>query len=245
VKVAIYARESSDDTEKAPPIEHQIAIGKSWIEQHGHELTEIYQDNGFSGGNWKRPAWLKCINDAKAHRYVMLWVWKQDRIARDTEQFLFFYRNMKDAKVNVTDSDGVIDLETAGNRLKHTVISASDEMFRLITGEKVKRAYIEKKKIAGENKIKWGRPDVDKSKTWIKKYGNKTLDRNAIIKEWNDNEGVGYRQFAKKYGVSHQTIKRIIGNANEKDEITRQPANFDGFYKKLPMNPQECNKIPV
>jgi DNA invertase Pin-like site-specific DNA recombinase len=101
-------------------------------------------------------------------------------------------------------------------------------MFRLITGEKVKRAYIEKKKIAGENKVKWGRPEVD-------------IDRNAIIKDWNENEGVGYRQFAKKYGVSHQTIKRIIRGADLRGELIKRPCNSGGFPKSLHVR----NKIPV
>jgi DNA invertase Pin-like site-specific DNA recombinase len=66
MRVAIYARESLDDSEKAPPIENQIEIGKNWIDENHHELTEIFADDGWSGGNWKRPRWNEIVSQARA-----------------------------------------------------------------------------------------------------------------------------------------------------------------------------------
>jgi hypothetical protein len=44
-------------------------------------------------GDWKRPRMNQLVNDAKRHLFKIVIVWSQDRIARDTEQFLWFYRN--------------------------------------------------------------------------------------------------------------------------------------------------------
>lgn len=36
--IPIYARESSDDTSKAPPISEQIESGKLWAVENGHRV---------------------------------------------------------------------------------------------------------------------------------------------------------------------------------------------------------------
>ena len=57
MKVALYARESSDDTRKAPPIEDQIETGKMWAKENNYDVVIVYADDGYSGGDWKRPNW--------------------------------------------------------------------------------------------------------------------------------------------------------------------------------------------
>jgi DNA invertase Pin-like site-specific DNA recombinase len=205
MKVSIYARESSDDTKKAPPIEKQIEIGKQWILQKNYELVNIFQDNGYSGGDWNRPSWLQSINDAKRHQYQILWVWNQDRIARDTEQFLFFYRNLTTAKIKIFDYsiNDFINMDDLGGRVKHTTMAQASEIFRLVTSDKVKAKYRSK---IDNKEYDWGRP---------KKKPNIEI----IIKL--KNEGLGFREIAKKINktisdkkqqVSYQTIRRLLQN---------------------------------
>lgn len=194
MRVAIYARESSDDTNKAPPIQSQIHRGKQWAAEHGHECVEVYADNGYSGGDWKRPAWLQAVNDAKRHHYTILWVWNQDRLARDTEQFLWFYRNLQQASTRIWEETGkdYIDMETLGNRVKHQTMAQAAEIFRLVTSEKVKAAYVRK---GGKD---WGRPckEVD-------------VERLLELQKC----GLGYRGIAKIVGgVSYQTVRRRLQN---------------------------------
>ena len=197
MKVAIYARESDKDTKKAPPIGEQIEKGKHWIKENNHELVDILTDNGFSGGDWKRPAWNKAIRMAKSHKFQMLWSWDQDRLARDTEQFLYFYRKLNEAKVLVVTTDGEVDMSTLGGRVKHTSLAMAHEIFRVQTSEKVKKTYEHKKKKA-ENlgqKVKWGRP---------KNY----VDIKRAIELYDS--GMGYRKIANVLGGSYQTIRRAL-----------------------------------
>ena len=155
MKLSIYARESSKDTNLAPPIDKQIERGKEWIRQHNYILIDVYIDNGFSGGDWRRPAWNQAKRDAKRHQYNILWVWNQDRIARDTEQFLNFYRILSQYKIKVySDTEGFIDMSTLGGRVKHTALAQASEIFRLVTSEKVKKSYINKK-LQERDKFKW------------------------------------------------------------------------------------------
>ena len=197
LRVCIYARESSDDTNKAPPVDNQIKRGMDWIKDNGYDFVCSYVDNGFSGGDWKREGFNSCVTDAKRHFYKVLWVWSQDRIARDTEQFLWFYRNLNDCKVKIFEdtSNDFINMDSLGDRVKHQSLAQASEIFRLITSDKVKRAY-QRKKALGE---RWGRK-------------KKPFDLNrAIIYRAN---GMGWRKIGKYLGVSHTTIRRYLIGLN-------------------------------
>ena len=199
IRYSIYARESSDDTNKAPPIQEQIKRCKQYAEEQGYTLTQVYEDNGYSGGNWKRPAWNSIKNDAKFHKFNIVLIFSQDRIARDTEQFLHFYRNLKKASVKIYSiTEGEINMETVGDRVKHTSLAQASEIFRLITSEKVKKVYeLTKRKAELDGKeFKWGREP-----------GN--YDINLIINLRK--KGLGYREIANQIGgCSYQTIRRLL-----------------------------------
>lgn len=204
MKTAIYARESLDDHNRAPPIENQIERGKQWAKENNHTITSIYKDNGYSGGDWNRPDWQQSIKDAKRHTYQTLWIWNQDRLARDTEQFLWYYRMMEEAKVKIWEdtSHDYIDMNTLGGRVKHQSIAQANEIFRLVTSDKVKQAY-KRKKAKGE---RWGR----KAKKFDHKLAAELRDR-----------GMGWRKIALECGVSYQTIRRyLIGLLRNRREET-------------------------
>lgn len=197
-KVSAYVRESSDDTGKAPSIKEQIERIKQFVTEKGYNLINIYSDNGFSGGDWKRPAWNQLVKDARRHLFKIVIVWNQDRIARDTEQFLWFYRNLDQAHIKIYSlTDSWIDMTSLGDRVKHTSLAQASEIFRLVTSDKVKKAYESKKKKEGEN-FSWGRPK-----------GKYDLD---LIKNLRS-KGKGYRQIAKQIGCSYQTIRRLLQNS--------------------------------
>lgn len=195
MKVALYARESDDDTNKAPPIEKQIERGKQWVAEQGHELVIVYADDGYSGGDWKRPDWNKAVTDAKRHAYKLLWTWNQDRLARDTEQFLWFCRNLKEKGIQIWEdtANSFIDMDTLGGRVKHQTMAQAAEIFRLVTSDKVKRAYT-LNKASGKS---WGRPQkiID-------------LDRAMQLRA----TGLGWRSIARELGCNFVTLRRRVRN---------------------------------
>lgn len=213
MKVAVYARESSDDKTRSPPIEDQVKRGQEWAVTNNHEVMQVYTDDGYSGGDWLRPAWHQCVKDAKRHHYQILWVWNQDRIARDTEQFLWFYRMLSESKAKIWEdtSNSFINMDDLGGRVKHQTLAQAAEIFRLVTSDKVKQAY-RRKKAKGE---RWGR----KALTFDKK-------RAVMLR----NEGKGWRDIArillteglvkskpnKEPRLSYQTVRRYIIGLNSK-----------------------------
>lgn len=195
MKVALYVRESSADTNKAPSIDEQITRGKQWVKENGYELIKVYSDNGYSGGDWTRPDWIQCVKDAKRHLWNIVWVWNQDRIARDTEQFLWFNRNLKDANIKIWEdtSNSLVDTDSLGNKIKHTTLAQAGEIFRLVTSDKVKKAY-QRKKANGEH---WGRNKI-------------YVDVNLAIEL--KNQGLGFRRIAKEMNLHYQTVRRALLN---------------------------------
>lgn len=198
-KICIYARESDDDTCKAPDISKQIEIGREQLKELGHELAGVYADNGYSGGDWNRPNWQQMVKDARNRNrnFDAVWCWNQDRLARDTEQFLWLYRNLKEAGIKqvLSGTEGEIDMSTAGGRFTHTITAAAAEFLRIQTSEKVRKTYASKKQRALKNgeRLIWGRPALNLNMEAVKELRNK---------------GKGWRSIAKELGYpNHVTIR--------------------------------------
>lgn len=208
-KLAIYARESDDDTTKAPPIEAQIERGKQYAQDNNYEVIFIFQDDGYSGGNWKRPDWLEALQEAKGKHYNTLWTWSQDRIARDTEQFLFFYRTLKENYIKVvSETEGEINMDSVGGMAKHTTLAMASEIFRRVTSEKVKRTYERKKqaaKLKGEE-VSWGRKKIK-------------VDIEKIVELRN--KGMGYKSIGRELNINYQKVRRVLKELqNTHNDIT-------------------------
>lgn len=226
MKVAGYFRESDDDSSKAPPIERQVERYHQWCKENGHESVTEYADDGYSGGDWKRPAWNQSVNDARRHAWQVLWVWNQDRIARDTEQFLWYHRNLKEASVKIWEdtSNAWVDMDELGGRVKHQTLAQAGEIFRLVTSDKVKQAY-RRKKAKNES---WGRPAKD-------------FDKDLALQLRK--QGLGWREIAKRCGVSYQTVRRyllgLLCNTGENDG--NPPKNNDGDFVTEIKRPVDLN----
>jgi DNA invertase Pin-like site-specific DNA recombinase len=66
-KVGIYVRLSNEDSRagESVSVENQKFMLLKHVKEMGWELTEIYQDDGFSGTNQNRPAFQRMMADVK------------------------------------------------------------------------------------------------------------------------------------------------------------------------------------
>ncbi len=87
-KVAIYSRKSIF-TGKGESIENQIEMCKDYYLKHYDNDIEflIYEDEGFSGGNTKRPKFQEMLADIKAKKFNTLICYRLDRISRNVADF--------------------------------------------------------------------------------------------------------------------------------------------------------------
>lgn len=88
--IAIYSRKSKY-TGKGESIGNQVELCKEYIQIHyGEEALndiEVFEDEGFSGGNLNRPDFKKMMDAAKKHSFKAIIVYRLDRISRNISDF--------------------------------------------------------------------------------------------------------------------------------------------------------------
>ena len=99
---AIYSRKSKY-TSKGESIDNQIELCKKYLLGKYENITEknikVYQDEGFTGYNTKRPEFQQMLDDIKNYKIKTIIVYRLDRISRNVSDFC----KLKDklAKYNV------------------------------------------------------------------------------------------------------------------------------------------------
>ncbi|RYG58692.1 recombinase family protein, partial [bacterium] len=86
LRVAGYARVSTDLQRDKDTIATQKDLIEQYCASNGYQLTEIYADDGVSGTIPfdNRPGGSRLVADARAGKFDALLVYKSDRIGRDT-----------------------------------------------------------------------------------------------------------------------------------------------------------------
>jgi len=89
---ALYERLSRDDdlTGDSNSILNQKKYLETYAAQQGYENTVHYTDDGWSGGNFERPAWKRLISDIEAGKVAHVLTKDMSRIGRDYLQTGFY-----------------------------------------------------------------------------------------------------------------------------------------------------------
>ena len=85
MRVAIYARVSTQHQAQTQTIEQQLERLRAYVKQQGWELLQenIYRDDGISGANLNRPG-LDCLRDRVGAREIdCIVITAPDRLARN------------------------------------------------------------------------------------------------------------------------------------------------------------------
>ena len=88
--IAIYSRKSKF-TGKGESIGNQIELCREFARAHyGDTLADqalVFEDEGFSGGNLRRPAFQRMMEGAKKRQFKAIIVYRLDRISRNVGDF--------------------------------------------------------------------------------------------------------------------------------------------------------------
>ena len=89
---ALYERLSRDDdqTGDSNSIVNQKQYLESYAHQKGYTNCQHYTDDGWSGGNFERPAWKQLIADIEAGKVAHVIVKDMSRAGRDYLQTGFY-----------------------------------------------------------------------------------------------------------------------------------------------------------
>ena len=93
MRCAIYTRKSTDEglEKEFNSLDAQREAGEAFVASQRHRgwtcLPDRYDDGGYSGGNLKRPAFQRLMDDVRAGCVDMIVCYKIDRLSRSLLAF--------------------------------------------------------------------------------------------------------------------------------------------------------------
>ena len=187
-KVAIYARVSTSN--KGQDLDTQLLPLQRYCKERDREIVETYTDI-MSGSKESRPSLNQLLDDAQAHKFDTVIVFRFDRISRSTKQLIDLLERFRKLNISFISINENIDTTTPVGSMMFTIIAAFAKFERDIISERV-RFGIEKAKANG------------------KQIGRKKIavDTEKII-DYHC-QGVSVREISKLCGVSKSKIHRIL-----------------------------------
>lgn len=146
-KIAIYSRKSKE-TDTGESIKNQINICKDYfLRQYEKCHFEIFEDEGFSGGNTNRPAFKRMMQLAEHKQFDIIAAYKIDRISRNTLDFLTMFEKLKLNGIELVSVTEGFDANTPAGRMMMSMISSIAEMERANIAQRVKDNMFELAKL--------------------------------------------------------------------------------------------------
>jgi DNA invertase Pin-like site-specific DNA recombinase len=102
-KVAVYIRLARmDDVAE----ENQETMLRRFAEEQGHTTLAVYSDNGYSGLNFNRPAFMQMENDIRAGLINTVYLKDLTRISRNVIDSMNWLENKKQNGITVKSING-------------------------------------------------------------------------------------------------------------------------------------------
>lgn len=190
-KVAIYARVSTSS--KGQDLDTQLLPLKRYCKERDREIVETYTDI-MSGSKESRPSLNQLLDDAQAHKFDTVIVFRFDRISRSTKQLIDLLERFRKLNISFISINENIDTTTPAGSMMFTIIAAFAKFERDIISERV-RFGIEKAKANGKQ---IGRP-------------NKKIDTDYLVslrQQW-----MSYRKIAEISSNSLAYVHKILKKA--------------------------------
>lgn len=139
MKFAIYSRKSKT-TDKGESIGNQIEMCKNYVNANypgeTHEFF-IYEDEGFSGKNTKRPEFLRMMQDAKRKAFQQVVVYRLDRISRNIVDFMTITDKLQTSGIGFISINERFDTTTPMGRAMMQIAAVFAQLERETIAERV------------------------------------------------------------------------------------------------------------
>lgn len=132
MRVAVYARVSSDDQQERGTIENQLEFARKYCDLHQLEVVEWYKDDSVSGTIplEEREDGSKVLIDAKSKRYDLLLIYKLDRLGRSARIILNAVHELEQNGVQVRSMTEPFDTGNPNGRFILTMLAGVADLER-------------------------------------------------------------------------------------------------------------------
>lgn len=143
ITIASYSRKSVySDTSDSTQAQYNLAV--DYCKHHFDDYNIIrYEDEGFTGANTDRPAFIRLTDDIKAGTINIVICYKIDRISRDVKDFSNFFSFLQEHNVEFVSIKEQIDTSTPIGRAMMYISSVFAQMERETIAERVKDGMID------------------------------------------------------------------------------------------------------
>lgn len=139
--IAIYSRKSRF-TGKGESIGNQIELCKDYVRNmfgEGYaERCVVFEDEGFSGGDLKRPDFQRMMEGVRKHRFRAIVVYRLDRISRNISDFTNLIDELTKLDVSFVSIREQFDTSTPMGRAMMFIISVFSQLERETIAERIR-----------------------------------------------------------------------------------------------------------
>src|SRR5215472_4550830 len=138
MRAALYLRTSTLDQ----TTDNQERELRAVAERLGHEVVEVYADNGISGakGRDKRPAFDRLCRDATRRRFDIIMAWSVDRLGRSLQDLVAFLSEIHASRTELYLHQQGLDTSTPSGRAMFQMMGVFAEFERAMIAERVRSA---------------------------------------------------------------------------------------------------------
>ena len=139
--IAIYSRKSRF-TGKGESIGNQVELCREYVRNmFGPEYADrcvVFEDEGFSGGNLKRPAFLEMMEAVHRRQFKAILVYRLDRISRNINDFTGLIDELTRLDVSFVSIKEQFDTGTPMGRAMMFIISVFSQLERETIAERIR-----------------------------------------------------------------------------------------------------------
>ena len=227
MKIAAYCRVSTDKDEQIDSLVHQKEFFVEYAKRNGHELIQLYADEGISGTSLKkREEFKRLLRDAEFGMFDMVVVKDISRFARNTVDALQSIRKLKAMGINTLFLTANMD-------------SMGDSEFVLTLFS----AMAQEESNNLSKRVKWGKKiNAEKGRVPQRIFGYDRIDKFTL--KINPEEARIVRNIFSLYneqGLGCRTISMTLNRANDKTKYGND-WNARGVRRVL-VNPLYCGLL--
>ena len=249
-KTAVYARVSTEDQAKEGfSLNSQTEKLRNYCKAREWKIIGEYIDDGYSGRNTKRKAYLKMMNSID--KWDILLVMKMDRIHRNSKNFMIMIEQLRQKNKEFVSMTESLDTSTAMGRFVMDIIQRIAQLESEQIGERVYDGMRQKAKI-GKGLLGSPAPfgymykngellSIEQEEKILKKIFSAYLSGKSMnmISNWLNESRIQ----SKKNGTWYRmTISRILSNPLYCGIVEWEDILFNGNHKKI-IDIKDFNKI--
>lgn len=216
MQAVLYARVSSEEQAKRDlSIPAQLDAMTQWALSHGYQVTDIYQDEGFSAFQpaTSRPAFQRMIAASIQAKIAAIIVWKFDRFSRRIEDARAYKTQLAKHGIRVISINEPVDDSPAGFLLERS-LELHAELWPRMSGVDIKRGL--HRKIAGGQAVSGVTPyGYSREHVFI---GGKAVSRFVL----GSDEEVNIVRMIFELSLNHYGIRRSCKRLNDDLQLLRR-----------------------